>query len=178
MASTRAGRAAPISWKEGRRRRAWELHQQGWAQATIAKALGVTPGAVSQWLAAARDRGVDALRPQSRRGQGARLTDAQLARVPALLGRGAEAFGFLGDVWTCGRIAAVLERELGVAYHPDHVRRLVHRLGWTYQKPVPVASQRDDEAVAAWTTETWPALKKRPTARAARSSSSTNRPST
>lgn len=175
MPSTRSGRTPPVTWKEGRRRRAWELHQQGWAQTTIAEALGVTRGAVSQWLAAARDEGVDALRSRSRRGQGARLAEADLVRVPALLARGPEAFGFVGDVWTCGRIAAVLEREFGVAYHPGHVRRLVHRLGWTYQTPVLVASQRDDEAVATWTTETWPALKKRPTARAARSSLSTNR---
>ena len=37
-------------WKEGRRLRAWELYQAGWKQVAIAEALGVTPGAVSQWL--------------------------------------------------------------------------------------------------------------------------------
>jgi len=35
-------------WKEWRRRRAWELSQQGWSQKDIAEALGVTQGAVSQ----------------------------------------------------------------------------------------------------------------------------------
>ena len=38
----------PIDWREGRRLRAWELHQQGWKQKDIAAALGVTPGAVPQ----------------------------------------------------------------------------------------------------------------------------------
>jgi len=36
--------------REYRRFRAWELHQRGWKQQTIADALGVTQGAVSQWL--------------------------------------------------------------------------------------------------------------------------------
>jgi predicted transcriptional regulator len=39
----------PTDWREGRRLRAWELQQQGWKQKDIAAALGVTPGAVSQW---------------------------------------------------------------------------------------------------------------------------------
>lgn len=38
----------PRSWQEGRRLRAWELHQQGWTQQHIAQALGVTQGAISQ----------------------------------------------------------------------------------------------------------------------------------
>ena len=51
-----------LDWREGRRRRAWELKQQGWKQTAIAAALGITPGAVSQWLKRAREDGVDALR--------------------------------------------------------------------------------------------------------------------
>ena len=37
-------------WREGRRLRAWELKEQGWNQQEIANALGVTKGAVSQWM--------------------------------------------------------------------------------------------------------------------------------
>ena len=44
-------------WREVRRRRAWELKQQGWKQRDIAVALGVTEGAVSQWLKRAREQG-------------------------------------------------------------------------------------------------------------------------
>jgi predicted transcriptional regulator len=38
---------ARLDWRE-RRRRAWELKQEGWKQRDDATALGVTPGAVSQ----------------------------------------------------------------------------------------------------------------------------------
>lgn len=37
-------------WREGRRLRAWELHEQGWRQQEIATALAVTKRAVSQWM--------------------------------------------------------------------------------------------------------------------------------
>ena len=50
------------NWREGRRLRAWELFQKGWSQHRIAEALGVTKGAVSQWLSRARIQGPQALR--------------------------------------------------------------------------------------------------------------------
>ena len=45
------------NWREGRRLRAWELHQKGWQQRDIAEALGLTQGAVSQWLKRAEMEG-------------------------------------------------------------------------------------------------------------------------
>ena len=153
--------AQPKDWREGRRLRAWELHKQGWKQKAIASALGVTQGAVSQWLARGRDGGVAALRTRTSPGAPARLSAMQLAQLPALLARGAPAFGFLGDVWTCARVAEVIKREFGVAYHPDHVGRLLRTIGWTVQKPVEQATQRDDDAIAVWREEQWPEIKKK-----------------
>ena len=47
----------PTDWKEAQRLRAWELAQQGWKQQDVAAALGVTGGAVSQWVSKAREGG-------------------------------------------------------------------------------------------------------------------------
>src|SRR6266478_5388652 len=90
----------PSGWREGRRRRAWELHLQGWKQRHIADALGVSPAAVSQWLKRATTQGADTLRSCPPPGRPPRLTAAQLAQLVALLAQGAEAFGFRGAVWT------------------------------------------------------------------------------
>jgi transposase len=149
---------------EWRRRRAWELYQQGWWQKDIAAALGVSQGAVSQWLKRGREGGVDALKARPRPGVPAKLTAEQRAQVPELLARGAEAWGFRGDVWTCRRIADVIQRTLGVRYHPEHVRRLLQTAGWSVQQPIERATQRNEQAIEAWYTERWPAIKKkRPT---------------
>jgi transposase len=155
----------PRDWHEARRLRAWELKRQGWKQRTIAAALGVTPGAVSQWLKRAAEGGVAALRTRIRPGPTPRLTPEQRARIPELLARGAEAHGFAGEVWTAARVAAVLEREFGVRYHPAHVSRLLRAVGWSVQQPIRRATQRDEAAVAAWDAERWPALKRGPTKR-------------
>jgi transposase len=155
-------RPRPHDWREARRYRAWALHRRGWTQRTIAAALGVTPGAVSQWLKRAREGGEHARRRRPPPGPVPKLSPAQRHQVPALLARGAEAFGFTGQVWTTKRIAAVLEVAFGVRHHPAHVSRLVRALGWSVQLPTRRATQRDEAAVHRWYTERWPALKKGP----------------
>jgi transposase len=85
---------SPKDWKEGRRFQAWHLLQQGWSQRQIAAALGVSEGAVSQWMVRAREAGAEALRHRPRPGAPRRLTAEQLTRLPTLLQRGAEAYGF------------------------------------------------------------------------------------
>jgi transposase len=160
----------PQTWREGRRLRAWALQQEGWSQRQIARALGVTDGAVSQWLKRARQHGSDALHHRRPPGRPQRLSEAQRADLIRLLERGAEAFGYTGAVWTTTRVAEVIACELGVRYHPAHVSRLLRRLDWSVQKPIQRASQRDEVAIAAWQTDRWPALKKKPRPRAAPSS--------
>src|SRR5215207_7584613 len=104
----------PADWREGRRLRAWELKQKGWSQQAIAEALGVTAGAVSQWMRCVREGGIAALKGRPRPGAVPKLTAEQRAKLPELLADGAEAFGFRGDVWTAKRVTTVIRREFGV----------------------------------------------------------------
>ena len=67
----------PTDWREGRRLRAWALYEQGWPQKQIAAALGVSKGAVSQWVARGKAGGVDALRNQPRSGATPKLAEQQ-----------------------------------------------------------------------------------------------------
>ena len=142
-----------LDWREGRRRRAWELKQQGWKQQDIAAALGVTPGAVSQWFKRARAEGIEALRRHPALGPTPKLTADQCAEIPTLLERGPEAYGFRGQVWTCKRVAAAIRRTFGVTYHRAHVSRLLHTLRHSVQRPVERATQRDESAIRAWWQE-------------------------
>jgi transposase len=159
-ASGMSTKTTQLDWREGRRRRAWELKQQRWKQQDIAAALGVTPGAVSQWLKRGRDQGVEGLRRHPAPGRQSRLTPEQLAQIPALLEAGAEASGFRGQIWTYQRVAEVIRRRYGVRYHPAHVSRLVHAVRHSVQRPRARATQRDETAIQAWWQERWPALEK------------------
>lgn len=94
--------------------RALDLKQQGWKQSQIAAILGASPGAVSQWLAAARSGQRDALRAHPRPGARPRLAPEQLRLIPDFLWHGPEAYGFPGEIWTCDRVASVLWEEFDV----------------------------------------------------------------
>ena len=149
-------------WREGRRFPAFELSQRGWKQRDIAEALGVTPGAVSQWLIRAREGGIEGLRRRKAPGAPPRLTPQQRRQIPRLLERGAEAFGFRGDIWTCGRIAQVIRRTFGVSYHRSHVSRILRDCGWSPQKPLRRSTQRNEAAIQRWKQKRWPEVKKKP----------------
>ena len=129
-------------------------------QAEVASRVGVTKGAVAQWVAAYRAGGRKALKSRHRSGRPPKLERKVLKRLPRILLEGAEAHGFETDVWTTSRIAKVIKQEFGVSYHPDHVGRLLHQLGLSWQKPMVRAKERDDEAIRKWVREEWPRLKK------------------
>src|SRR5215204_6462868 len=114
-----ADREPPRSWQEGRRLRAWDLYHQGWTQQQIAQALGVTQGAISQWLKRATLQGVEALRDHPAPGAKPLLSADQHTQLVTLLHEGAEAFGFRGEVWTCRRVAQLIKDHFHVSYHPD-----------------------------------------------------------
>ena len=154
-------------WKEARRIQAWRLKQHGWSQRQIAEALGVSEGAVSQWMTRARDVGPEALRRRPPPGAPRRLSPEPRARLPELLHRGPTAYGVRGELWTRSRVAAIIRLEFGVSYHPRHVGRLLDVIRWSPQKPARRARQRDEAAIAQWRADTWPAIKKgrRPTSK-------------
>ena len=149
------------NWREARRKRAFELAEQGWSQRAIAQALGVSEAAVSQWFALKEVSVDNAWRSRPRGHKAAALSATQLKQIPDLLSHGAEAYGFRGELWTCARVAEVIRQEFGITYHKAHVSRLLKALQWTPQLPVERSSQRDEEAIARWRIEVWPMLKKR-----------------
>lgn len=121
-------------WGETRRLKALELRDAGWSQPEIAAALGVTPGAVSQWLRRAHLEGRDALRHRRDPGRASRLTQDQIDRLLTLLTGSPRAAGLQcetlhSESWTRGMVRDLILREFGVSYHPAHVSRLVRSYG-------------------------------------------------
>ena len=149
-------------WREHRRFRAWQLYQQGWKQKDIADKLDATQGAVSQWIKRAKTQGEQALLRRKATGRPPKLSPEQKQQLPALLLCGAPTFGFSGDLWTAQRIAVVIQQEFGVTYHPDTIGDLLKACGWSYQKPICRATQRNEQALQDWNDTRLPALKKGP----------------
>src|SRR5579884_661657 len=141
-------------WREYRREQAWALKQQGWKQKDIAAALGVSEGAVSQWMVRGR---LGELAAHPAPGKRPKLNQADKAALVAVVQGGAVAAGFEGEVWTAGRVKQVIAERLGVQYSERHVGK---QLGLSLHQAVKVASQRNEQASQTWQKTGWTALKK------------------
>jgi len=113
---------------------------------------------VSHWDAIAHVDGPTALRSALIPGRPSALGPPQQRLIPELLWHGPEAYGFRGSLWTCSRVARVIEEEFGVVYSKSQVSRLLQRLNWTPQTPIRRAIQRNEQAIESWRTVTWPRL--------------------
>ena len=151
-----------LSALEQRRRSAAELLRKGWTQADVARHLRVSEMSVSRWANVLKEGGLRGLRSAGRTGRHKRLDDRQRQRIERMLREGAQAHGYEIGLWTLSRVAEVIEKELGVKYHPGHVWRVLRELGWSCQRPVGKAFERDEDAIRRWKRYQWPSLKKKP----------------
>ena len=98
---------------------------------------------------------------QKRLGATARLGAEERGKLPGLLKKGAQSYGFTGDYWTCKRVRFVIEQAYGVVYEIKQVGRILEKIGWTRQKPQQKDAQQDGAKVEQWKTVELPALKKK-----------------
>jgi transposase len=157
--------------------RALALLKEGLAPVEVAQRVGADRRSVRRWKATARTQGVSGLRARPASGRPPKLRAKQRSKLEALLLKGAQAAGYHTDLWTCPRVAEMIQRRFGVCYHVDHIGRLLHDLGWSAQKPARRALERDEPAIQRWVREDWPRVKKTQRAGARQSSSSTKRDS-
>ena len=158
---------------EQRRFEGLKLLRQGFNQSEVARRVKVCSQTVSRWAKAVSEDGARALRAAGRAGRKPLLDDKQRERLVARLLEGPEKLGYETPLWTCERVAHLIEQEFGVRYHAGHVWKLLRQLNWSPQRPAGRALERNEAAIAEWKRKTWPAIKKKPKQKAARSSSST-----
>jgi transposase len=145
---------------EQRRRTAIELLQQKMMIKDIAAAVHASTSSVKRWRDAYEAQGDAGLNSIPNEGRAPRLNEKQRKQLTRVLLKGARASGYPNDLWTCPRVAEVIQRLFDVHYHVDHIGKLLHRLGWSVQKPERRARERDEAAIAQWRKEEWPRIKK------------------
>jgi transposase len=158
---------------ERRRFKALRLLRQGLTQSEAARRVRVVRQSVARWAALDRKGGERALRRAGRAGRKPRLTPQQKKRLEQCLLAGPERLGYETSLWNSERVAELIEQEFGVRYHPGHVWKILVSLGWSCQRPVGRALERDEQAMGGWKKTTWLDIKKKPENKGARSSSST-----
>jgi transposase len=158
---------------EKRRWAAIGLFAENLNNSDIGRRLKVCNQTVSRWRKQYEVGGKQALRKAGRAGRKPLLSAAQRQRLTQLLEKGPERFGYQTPLWTCWRVAYLIEQEFAIRYHAGHVWKILRQLNWSVQRPAGRALERDEPAIDAWKRQRWPAIKKKPKPKAARSSSST-----
>jgi transposase len=114
---------------ESRRLLAAQDLQRGLSQSQVARKFGVSRTTASRWHRSLSGKGVESLRKRRAPGRPSRLTADQLIGVVEVYRSGPRAAGFESDRWTTSRFADAIFVRFGVHYDPDHVGRIMHRLG-------------------------------------------------
>ena len=147
---------------EARRLRAAKLLAKGESLSEVARVVGSSPSSVHRWKEVIRKRGIEGLKSKPHPGRKPWLSRSQKKRLVKILLRGPRASGYLTDLWTCKRVAEVIERTFGVKYNTNYVWFVLRSLGWTCQKPERQARERDEKVIRMWRERDWPRIKKSP----------------
>lgn len=159
---------------EQRRVQGSKLLRRGVSKSEVARQLGVARQTVAAWEKRLAEGGKGALK-RGELGRPRQLDARQEQELSKALIAGALMAGYPTELWTLARIGKLIAERFGVTYSTGHLWHLMRRLGFSCQKPEKRAAERDEAQIARWKRQGWPALKKKPSARAARLSSSTNR---
>jgi transposase len=147
---------------EQRRFRALSLLKEGLLPGEISKRIGVDRRSVRRWKAEYRKRGQSALKATPVPGRPSKLSANDKKRLEKILFKGAKRCGYPTDLWTCPRIVQVISKTFHLNYHPDHLGRMLHIMGWSPQKPERRAKERNERDIARWIKTDWQDIKKKP----------------
>ena len=90
------------------------------------------------------------------------LSESEQNQLVAMIERGPVAAGYISGVWTGPMIGALIRERFGVSYHNHHIPRLLHRLGFSVQRPRKRLARADVKRQAQWLRKDLPRIKKKP----------------
>jgi transposase len=136
------------------------LSAKGHTPPRIADLLHVHRTRVHAWVCNWNRYGEEGIKEGHRSGRRCELTGAQRQQLHDIVESGPVAYGLNTGVWTSPVLAGVIREEFGIDYHPGHVRKLLHGLGCSVQRPTTRLVQADPKAQNKWIRYTYPNLKK------------------
>ena len=159
---TKDARSLPAVAQEDLRRKAVKAVLGGMKQVEAAKVLGVTRQAIGKWLKAYRQGGLKTLKAKRQgRPRGGSLLGWQSAQIAkSIVDRCPDQLKMPFYLWTREAVGQLIERRFGIRLSVWTVGRYLGRWGFTPQKPMRRAFEKNPEAVHRWLDEKYPAIRK------------------
>lgn len=120
----------PLTARQRRRLEVIQLADRGLRMREIGTRVGLSEQTVVATVHAFAERGFAGLKDRPRSGRPARLGQADLAALEALLDRS----GQEGRTWTLGQLADWLQAERGVRLSTSHLSRILHAQRFRYKR--------------------------------------------
>lgn len=153
-------------YRVARRIHAIVLNSDGKSSGEIATVLKSPRSKVSEWLRCYSEHSFEGLLEGYRSGRPSGLNEKQRAELGDIIESGPVSYGFLSGIWTSPMIAKVIEGEFSVSYHPGHVRKILHEMNFSVQRPKKLLAKADPAKQNRWRRYTYPSIKKRASPRA------------
>ena len=150
------------AYRVAKRLQAVVLNAEGHSSGEIARILKAPRSKASEWLRVYEESGIEGLLEGHRSGRPAGLDEKQLQQLADILDSGPVAYGLDTGIWTSPMITWIIEEEFGTQYHPGHVRKILHEIGFSVQRPKRVLAKADAAERDRWRRYTYPRLKKKP----------------
>jgi len=159
---TKDARSLPAVAQEDLRLKAVKAVLGGMMQVEAAKVLGVTRQAIGKWLKAYHQDGSKTLKAKRQgRPRGGSLLGWQSAQIAkSIVDRCPDQLKMPFYLWTREAVGQLIERRFGVRLSVWTVGRYLARWGFTPQKPMRRAFEKNPEAVHRWLDEKYPAIRK------------------
>jgi transposase len=142
--------------------RALQRVQAGESPEKVIKTLGFARACIYNWLARYRAGGWQALRTGNRSGRPKKLSGTQIRWIHrTVCDKDPRQLKFVFALWTRSIIAEMIKRKFGIKLSKISVGRLLHQLGFSCQKPLFRAYQRDSALVKQWKDQVFPQIQKR-----------------
>lgn len=136
--------------------------QSGESPETVAKAIGINRTTIYDWLASYRAGGWDALKAKPTPGPKPKLNGKQIKWIfDTLTSKSPQQMKFEFALWTREMIQKMIKDKFGIKLGLKSVGKLLAQLGFSCQRPLYKAIQKDESLVKEWLKKTFPLIKKR-----------------
>jgi len=148
--------------QEAIRIKAIEAVQAGMKQVEVARFFGVTRQVLGKWVKAYREKGLKALKAKRQgRPKGGSLLPWQAAQIAkTVMDRTPDQLKFPFYLWTREAIAQLIEQRFGKRLSVWTVGRYLKRWGFSPQKPLRRAIEKDPLKVKKWLGQDYPNIRK------------------